>query len=42
MGCQVEDLALALGAARYLPKPVSRPQFVAALDQVLSQSSVQG
>jgi len=31
------DLALALGAALYLPKPVRRQQFVQALDRVLDQ-----
>ena len=34
-----EDLALALGAALYLPKPVERQQFIRALDQVLSQAA---
>jgi CheY-like chemotaxis protein len=32
---QEEDLALSLGAARYLPKPVQPREFVVALDQVL-------
>lgn len=32
-----EELALALGAALYLPKPVRRRQFVQALDRVLDQ-----
>lgn len=36
---QEEELALALGAALYLPKPVRRQQFIQALDQVLSQVS---
>ena len=31
-----EELALALGAARYIPKPVRRQEFIQALDQVLS------
>ena len=31
------ELASALGAALYLPKPVRRRQFIQALDQVLSQ-----
>jgi CheY-like chemotaxis protein len=30
-----EELALALGAARYIPKPVHRQEFIQALDQVL-------
>jgi len=34
-----EDLALALGAALYLPKPVERQQFLQALDQALSQAA---
>jgi CheY-like chemotaxis protein len=34
-----KDLALALGAACYLPKPIERQQFVQALDQVLSQAA---
>jgi len=34
-----EDLALALGAALYLPKPVERQQFIQALDYVLSQAA---
>jgi CheY-like chemotaxis protein len=34
-----EDLALALGAALYLPKPVERQQFIQALDHVLSQAA---
>jgi CheY-like chemotaxis protein len=33
------ELASALGAALYLPKPVRRRQFIQALDQVLSQVS---
>jgi CheY-like chemotaxis protein len=32
---QEEDLALSLGAARYLPKPVRPREFIQALDQVL-------
>jgi CheY-like chemotaxis protein len=32
-----EELASALGAALYLPKPVRRQQFIQALDQVLVQ-----
>lgn len=32
------ELALALGAAVYLPKPVRRKQFIRALDQALSQA----
>jgi CheY-like chemotaxis protein len=32
---QEEDLALSLGAVRYLPKPVQPREFVQALDQVL-------
>jgi len=31
-----EELALALGAARYVPKPVRRQEFIQALDQVLN------
>lgn len=34
-----EELALALGAVRYLPKPVRRRQFIEALDQVLNRAS---
>ena len=34
-----EDLALALGAALYLPKPVERQHFLQALDQALSQAA---
>lgn len=34
-----EELALVLGAARYLPKPVRRRQFIEALDQALSRAS---
>ena len=34
-----KELALALGAALYLPKPVRRRQFIHALDQTLSQVS---
>ncbi len=33
-----EELASALGAALYLPKPVRRRQFIEALDQVLAQA----
>jgi CheY-like chemotaxis protein len=33
-----QDLALALGADRYLVKPIQRQQFVDALDQLLSQA----
>jgi CheY-like chemotaxis protein len=33
-----EELASALGAALYLPKPVRRQQFIQALDQVLAQA----
>ncbi len=36
---RAEELALELGAALYLPKPVGRQQFIHALDQVLSQAS---
>jgi CheY-like chemotaxis protein len=35
---QEEELALALGASVYLPKPVRRQQFIQALDQALSSS----
>jgi CheY-like chemotaxis protein len=34
-----EELALAFGAALYVPKPVRRQQFIQALDQVLTQAS---
>ena len=34
-----EELALALGAALYLPKPVERQQFIQALDHVLRRAS---
>ena len=34
-----EELALALGAARYVAKPVRRQEFVQALDQVLEATS---
>jgi CheY-like chemotaxis protein len=34
-----QELAAALGAAYYLPKPVRRQQFIEALDQVLSQAA---
>lgn len=33
-----EELALALGAQRYVPKPVRRQEFIQALDQVLGLS----
>jgi len=33
-----KELALALGAAVYVPKPVHRGQFIRALDQALSQA----
>ena len=33
-----EELALALGAARYIPKPVHRQEFIQALDQVLNSA----
>lgn len=36
-----EDLALTLGAARYLPKPVQRREFIQTLDQVLSRASAE-
>jgi CheY-like chemotaxis protein len=32
-----EELALALGATRYLAKPVRRKEFLGALDEALSQ-----
>jgi CheY-like chemotaxis protein len=32
-----EELALALGAALYLSKPIQRDQFIEALDQVVRQ-----
>ena len=35
---QEEDLALSLGAARYLPKPVRPREFIQALDQGLLQA----
>ena len=35
-----EELALMLGAALYLPKPVRRWQFIKALDRVLSQAPI--
>jgi CheY-like chemotaxis protein/predicted DNA-binding protein (UPF0251 family) len=35
---QEEDLALSLGAARYLPKPVRPREFIQALDQALPQA----
>jgi len=34
-----ERLALDLGAAVYVPKPVRRTQFVAALDEAISQAA---
>ena len=34
-----EDLALALGAKVYLPKPVRRQQFLQALDQAVNQAA---
>ena len=34
-----EDLALALGATLYVPKPVRRQEFIQALDQALGQAS---
>ena len=34
-----QELALALGATLYLPKPVERQQFLRALDQALRQAS---
>jgi len=34
-----EELALALGAVLYVPKPVRRQEFIRALDQVLAQAS---
>lgn len=34
-----EELALALGAARYVPKPVRRPDLIQALEQTLALSS---
>jgi CheY-like chemotaxis protein len=34
-----QELAAALGASLYLPKPVRRREFIQALDQVLSQGS---
>lgn len=37
-----EELALALGAALYIPKPVRRQQFIQALEQVLPQTSITG
>ena len=36
------ELALALGATLYLPKPVRRQQFIQALEQALSQASAKG
>lgn len=35
-----EELALALGAALYLPKPVRRRQFIRALDRALGQAPI--
>ncbi|MHB0859348.1 MAG: response regulator [Anaerolineae bacterium] len=37
-----EDLALSLGAKRYLPKPVRPSEFIAALDQALPQDAAAG
>ncbi|MFN8458963.1 MAG: response regulator [Anaerolineae bacterium] len=37
-----EELALALGAALYLPKPVRRQEFIQALEQVLPQPAAAG
>lgn len=34
-----EDLALSLGAARYLPKPIRPREFIRTLDQVLAQAA---
>lgn len=34
-----EELALALGAVRYVPKPVRRPDLIQALEQALAQGS---
>jgi CheY-like chemotaxis protein len=34
------ELALALGATLYVPKPVRRQEFIQALDRVLSQASI--
>ena len=34
-----EDLALSLGAVRYLPKPVRPREFIQALDQVFPQAA---
>jgi CheY-like chemotaxis protein len=36
------ELALALGASLYLPKPVGRQEFIGALDQVLNQAPTTG
>ncbi len=36
---RMEELALALGAALYVPKPVRRQELIQALDHVLSQAS---
>jgi CheY-like chemotaxis protein len=36
---RAEELALSLGAALYLPKPVRPREFIQALDQVLSQAA---
>jgi CheY-like chemotaxis protein len=36
------ELALALGASLYLPKPVGRQEFIGALDQVLNQAPITG
>jgi CheY-like chemotaxis protein len=37
-----EELALALGAARYIAKPVRRQEFVQALDQVFDAAGSRG
>jgi CheY-like chemotaxis protein len=36
-----EELALSLGAARYLPKPVLPPEFIQALERVLSPAATE-
>ena len=36
-----EELALALGASAYLPKPVRRREFIQALDRVLSRAEAE-
>jgi len=35
-----DEMALALGAALYVPKPVRRRQFIQALDQVINRASI--